>query len=387
MWTRHSAFDLLENEPFTLTEGISAWPTAIIGLLALLMTLVFLLYSRRKLKDSEKMLALRFGLEKQEAGGKDHPAQNHFSKDEPPDDKSRTPHPLAYLLPFGSLGRAMKYLTGLNVWRAPSTGQVDAVKLWNEYTTLGNLKNFVMRCAPQVGVALCFSWLMMTLFGFPNFPCRGSACFAINEVILTCSIVAMVLLICYVVDVTLLCRRWVNCIAMNKIRWPEATLEQISHEQGLAKGNLDEWLGIELIAERTQVIGNFIYFPFIVMFLIGIARYPYLDNWDFPAVLILIFVLSALLLVGNALALRRSAETARRQAIKRLESRLTQLSNGDPDEVKQRQQIEWAIDAIRHNQEGAFLPFTQHPIFGAAIALPSGGYGLVLLLEYLATGV
>ena len=108
---------------------------------------------------------------------------------------------------------------------------------------------------------------------------------------------------------------------MNKIRWPEATLERISHEQGLAKENLDEWLGIELIAERTRVIGNFIYFPFIAMFLIGIARYPYLDNWDFPAALILIFVLSALLLVGNTLALRRSAETARRQAIKRLGKR------------------------------------------------------------------
>ena len=157
MWTKHSTFDLLKNEPFTLTEGISAWPTAIIGLLALLLTLIFLLYSRRKLKDSEKMLALRFGLEKPEAEVKDHPTQNRFSEDKPSEDKSEAPRPLAYLLPFRSLGRAMKHLAGLNVWRAPSAGQVNAVQLWNEYTTLGNLKNFVMRCAPQVGVALCFS--------------------------------------------------------------------------------------------------------------------------------------------------------------------------------------------------------------------------------------
>ena len=61
-----------------------------------------------------------------------------------------------------------------------------------------------------LGSLYVVTWLMMALFGFPNIPCRGSACFAINEVILTSSIVAMVLLICYVVDVTLLCRRWVN---------------------------------------------------------------------------------------------------------------------------------------------------------------------------------
>jgi hypothetical protein len=42
------------------------------------------------------------------------------------------------------------------------------------------------------------------------------------------------------------------------------------------------------------------------------------------------------------------------------------------------------VERIEHTQEGAFLPFTQHPLFGA-IALPTGGTGLVFLLEYLAT--
>ena len=41
-------------------------------------------------------------------------------------------------------------------------------------------------------------------------------------------------------------------------------------------------------------------------------------------------------------------------------------------------------DLIARNQAGAFLPFTHHPLFGA-IALPTGGTGLVLLIEYLAT--
>ena len=39
---------------------------------------------------------------------------------------------------------------------------------------------------------------------------------------------------------------------------------------------------------------------------------------------------------------------------------------------------------VEDYQEGAVLPFTRHPLFGA-IALPTGGTGLVFLLEYLAT--
>ena len=42
------------------------------------------------------------------------------------------------------------------------------------------------------------------------------------------------------------------------------------------------------------------------------------------------------------------------------------------------------VELIEQTRDGAFLPFTQHPLFGA-IALPTGGTGLVFLLDYLAT--
>jgi hypothetical protein len=387
IWVKHSTPDLSENEPFVLTEGISAWPTAIIELLALLMSLAFLRYSWRKLKDNEKILTRKFRLEGRENKRKSGKSQIDFPMDRLSENKSSTSGPLSGSLPFGSFRRGVEYLTGLNTWRSPAAGQVDAAGLWDEYKTLGNLKNVFIRCLPQALVALCFIWLMAALFGFPNIPCRGTACFVINEIVLISSITTLVFLVCYVLDVTILCRHWVSCIATNRISWPEATLEKISAEQGVAKQNLNEWLGIELIAERTKVIGNFIYFPFITMLVLGIARYSYVDNWDFPAALILVFALNAILLVGNALTLRRSAEAARREAIRRLKSRLSGISGQSPEEIKQKQQIDWAMDTIRNNQKGAFLPFTQHPIFGAAIALPSGGYGFVLLLEYLATGV
>jgi hypothetical protein len=92
-----------------------------------------------------------------------------------------------------------------------------------------------------------------------------------------------------------------------------------------------------------------------------------------------------MLIVIAALILRRAAATAKKEALARLEQRRNRVSGETPDEAKQRRQIEWAIEAVRNNQTGAFLPFTRHPVFAASVAMPSGAYGLVLLIEYLAT--
>lgn len=360
-----------ENEPFTLTEGISAWPAASIRLLALVMSAIFLWYSWRKMKDNERILACDFNL---------------TDEDGAPVDKLDCSPPA---LSAWSLRRSV----GIHTWRPQTADQVNAARLWREYAGLGELRNFAMRGVPQVALALLFAFLMMVLFGFPNTPCRGQGCFVINDIIIILSVVMMLVLIFYVIDATRLCRRWVECVAIKKIQWSDGAHTKMAKEHGrgsstgtnMDKDNLDEWLGIELVAERTTVIGNFIYFPFVIMLLLAIARHDYFDNWGFPAALVIIFALNAILVVVNAMALRRSAEMTKREALKRLEKKLLELPDQTAYGESQKHEIEWTLGAIRNNQRGAFLPFTKHPVFGAAIALPSGGYGLVLLLEYLAT--
>jgi len=291
----------------------------------------------------------------------------------------------------------MRRCIAVHAWRPQTMEQIDANHLWHEYVALGRWKNFAFRALPQLTIAWLAALLLMKLLGFPQTPCRGEACIGINNTVVILAVVALVVLIFYVVDTTRLCRRWVNCIGMKKMQWPAGTLEKISAERNMSKQTLEEWLSIELIAERTTVIGNFIYFPFIIMFLLAMARHRYFDNWDFPTALIIIFTLNAALVIVSSMALRHSAEIAKREVIKRLEARLIRAGRTreapempetprTPDEARQRQELEWAIEAIKNNHRGAFLPFTQHPIFGAAVALPSGAYGVVLLAEYLATG-
>lgn len=373
-WMRSSVPNLAESEPFTLTDGISAWPTAVIRLLALVTSAFFLRYIWQKMKVNEQALARKFDLEVENRHSQTSMAA--AAAETAPGDP-----PLAWWR------RTMRACLGVHLWHPQSSPEIGAAQLWNEYRKLGQLKNFIARGIPQVFIALCFAGMVMLLFGFPNTPCRGTPCFAINDVLILLGVGAMMTLIFYVVDATRLCRRWVNCIAMNRIRWSDSTRSRLASENGVRQEHLDEWLGIELIADRTTVIGNIIYYPFIVMFLIGIARHPYLDNWDFPLSLVMIFALNASLVFINGMALRHAAAIAKRQTITRLETRLVHLSDRKPDEARQRQQIEWSLRAITNNRRGAFLPFTEHPVFGATVALPSGGYGLVLLIEYLATGL
>lgn len=363
LWVRSTIPNMAENEPFVLTEGISAWPTVVIRLAALAMTLVFLWYSWQKLKDNEKALARDFGFE----------------------DKDKLADRLGPI-PLILSARFLDCCVGLHRWRPQAAGQIDAALLWWGSAMHSEIRMVAARIVPQVAIAFAIAWLLLELFGFPYIPCRGEACAKINYVSTVFSSIATLVLIFYVIDATRICMKWVDCIGMGKVLWSDATRLKIARERGVSEKNLDEWLGIELIAERTALLGKFIYFPFIIMLLLGVARHSYLDNWDFSPALVIIFSLSAILIFFNSMLLRRSAETAKRRAIERLETRLVGLSEQTPDEQKEKRRIEWVITAIKNNRRGAFLPFTQHPVFGAAIALPSGAYGIVLLLEYLATG-
>ena len=68
-WMRKTLPNDAAAEPLVLTEGISAWPTALIRLLALVAALIFLVYSCWKLKKNEKMLERDFDLGPGHAAG------------------------------------------------------------------------------------------------------------------------------------------------------------------------------------------------------------------------------------------------------------------------------------------------------------------------------
>ncbi|ULA68353.1 MAG: conserved membrane protein of unknown function [Nitrospira sp.] len=335
------------GEPFSLTDGISVWPSTIIHLIAFVLCTIFIWYSSIKLRENERELIRRF----------------RFVR----------PKTAVVLSPS---------MLGIHHW-ARRTDHA-AVDLWQEYQSLGQWQNRLARILPQT---ICYGVLLnllMRLFGYPAMPCRGPACFEINYLMSSLSMLGMIFVIFYVVDATRLCGRLIEIMIEGKIQWPDKLLAKEAIKRDVDEAYLDELLGIELIAKRTDVISFMLYYPFIILFLMGVARHTYFDRWDFPVGLMVIFGLNAAYALGNAIYLRRSAEEAKREAVKGLRAKLNALSIKTPFKSRKAQQIAQVINLIEKNQEGAFLPFTQHPLFGA-IALPTGGTGLVFLFEYLAT--
>ena len=83
---------------------------------------------------------------------------------------------------------------------------------------------------------------------------------------------------------------------------------------------------------------------------------------------------------SGAFVLRRSAEKARTDAVRRLTEQLVgALAEEKPDQDRVKR-IEFVLDEIKSIREGAFSPFTQHPAVQALI-VPFGGVGGLYLIE------
>jgi len=348
---RWAMSDGADGEPFALAEGISVWATQMIRVFSFFLCGAFFLYSRWSLRNNETQLRETFRLP-----------------------------PLPEDVPQQSW---LHRLIGIHDWCPKPSVSTTIQRLWLDYLGLGRWQNRWMRYSVQALIYLGFGGLLMQLFGMPHTPCRGSACFSINIVVLIASVLSMVLLIFFVVDATRLCRRLIKHLVEGLIQWPDEFLEREAKRRGVHKEFVHEWLCIDFIAQRTAVIGHLIYYPFVIVFLMYVARHQGFDRWDLPLGLIILITLNVIYAFGNAVGLRRSAEQARQTVLSRLKAQLLPLNDQRPVEKASKYQLKRAMDAIKNNHDGAFLPITVHPIFGA-IALPSGGIGLMFLMEYFA---
>jgi hypothetical protein len=138
-----------------------------------------------------------------------------------------------------------------------------------------------------------------------------------------------------------------------------------------------ELMKIELIAQRTEVVNRMVRYPFLVLLLMIAARNEYFDDWHYPLMIIVGWVVNVLLALGAALLLYRAAEEVRNACTSQLNRQVLQgLSLGQVGEadVNLTRQIIQSIEAVG---QGAFVPLYQQPVVESSL------YGLVALLQYL----
>lgn len=196
------------------------------------------------------------------------------------------------------------------------------------------------------------------------------------------AVVAFIVLLFWVVDATNAAIWFIKQIQNDFSGWSKKAVLRTAERLGIAVENSQEWIGIEVIAKLTDIDNKFIYYPILVIILIGISRLSYFDRWDMPAGLLLVILLGLGFSISCAIRLRGKAEQFRKDVLKRLWEKQVRLA-GEANESKGlSKKIDLMIDHIKSIRSGAFVPFIEQPWVRATLIFITSGGGLTAL-QYL----
>jgi hypothetical protein len=348
--------DAGQGEPFAWAEGISLWPTQLIRYFAFFLC-AFFIY--RVLWPSEK--------EQNEMPGKFIPA----------------------LLDDATKAAIDKDRRTLFRWFEKyerSSLSINVATLWAEYRALGTWRERMRRLWIPVMcyVGVC-AGLIYAFGGAPNTPYRGAFSYWVNIVLVVTLVIAFVVLLFSVVDSIRLCSTFIRNLTWCRSDYPLVVRKNVRDSlyfDSLQPGcSLCDWIDMCLIAQLTERVGRQVYYPFIVLALMLVARSPLFDYWHTPVGLMLIFVLGFALAITCAIVLQRTAERARGVAIERMTRYLTHAKTKKGPSNARITQIEMLLDDVRNLRRGAFVPFMQQPLM-RAVMVPVGSFGGLQLVEY-----
>ncbi|HEX8524567.1 MAG TPA: hypothetical protein VF669_20090 [Tepidisphaeraceae bacterium] len=347
------------GEPLTL-DGNSVWPSEALKLLALLLCVHFFFKSRRDLLENDKQIKEVFDLDPLTKRDRVKPSKKNWN------------------IACDDRGEAVPMPEGR---KFQDNERVDAKRLWEEYQVRGLFRNGVRRYGPIILAFYVFGLLVFAVLGWPTFPGRGVASLRFDLFVSALLSFALVALTFFVVDAMRLNEVLIDYLSRGVTYWPEKTRSHWLKEVGSMKAlDLAELLDVSFIAKRTEVVGRMIWYPFAVLFLIVMARLEVFAKWDWPASVIIMMLCMAAVASFSAALLRDAAEVARTEALKRLRNRLMlTLVN---QQGARRDVIQRVISIVETVDHGAYAPLTRQPLI-RAIVLPSGGVGVLALVQYL----
>ena len=349
-------------EPFVLFEGISTWPTEFIRLFACLLA-VYATFKILCASDSNARKITRdFALDHE------HPAH-------------RPPEP--------QVPRSAGWLGAdrLSKW-AQSEGEAEGGNLWDDYRRDGAFADRVRRTLPIMAIYWLISITLIVMLGLPARPVRGLLNSWVDRLMLTASVVATIWLLFFVFDATRLCGRLVRVLHVREICWPEALRRKEALRQGIAESAkdsaaLEHLINVQLVEARTETVGQFIYYPFVMILIMFLSRYHIFDNWCWSMALILGYLITVAMVIYCAFLMRRSAEHMRADALEALRNHLDEVRGRGPTPGEATvDQIQAMIKEVENANQGAFCKLADNPII-RAVLIPFGGVGSLALLDQL----
>ena len=338
------------EEPLSL-QGISVWPTELLRFFAIVLSGVLFALAYHKMARNNIRMERKFTLSN-------------------PDDDERTAETVRADSFFGiTMPKDMPWDSG-----------VPIDEMWRSYRRQARPVPTLKRIAFVGSTFAILIWCIWGLVTIPRAPYRGDVARWVDQTLMIVAAVALAGLTFYVVDQIRLCTDLIRALASKRTRWPEAARAWAAKKFGTTGPVADEFLDNKFIGLRTKTVNHLIFYPFIVLAVVIVARNRFFDDWRWP---LAISMMVGLLFVASALCaftLRGAAERARRSSLKRLDSELQQALVAD--DTPRIELVRKIIDDIKNDKTGAFAPLGQLPVV-QAILVPFGGLGTVALIDAL----
>ncbi|WP_303903005.1 hypothetical protein [Thiohalomonas denitrificans] len=382
----HFVGGALENEPFSLTDGVSVWPSILLLLTAIALSITLIYFAVQNLWLSSQRLDARLSFG---ATGNKSPSRHSlwsyiqwiidalrqiFQRRRTP----REPHATGDT----GAGQASDSLASFDrafiyPWRRNrDSDNPCGENIWAEYTFRGRpgLRFFRISIPFLAYSAVVFRILSTSDY---QIPVRGALASVYAESISLAAFLLMSLLTFLVVDAARLCRRFTQLLCRPRVTWSTDSKEKFKDTAGETIPH-DEWVSLIIVSERANRVARLIVYPFFVLLLLIVSRLSYFDNWDTPLGIILIYLTLATYAFVSVFILHRATEQARRSAIDSLEDKMITAYHNN----QQADEYRIVIDRIKGLREGAFRPLAEQPVI-QALLLPFGGGAGLILLDYL----
>jgi len=270
-----------------------------------------------------------------------------------------------------------------------------AEALWGRYLEQSSFRSQCQRVIPAALLFMLFCGLIIS-FDPLDVPARGQSVKWIDHALLWLSSPLLVWLILVVSDTIRLGDKYAKFLGVSEpTKWPDHMLKDAGDRLGIALGGetpdasvkeacISHWLDMKVIEMWTEIVSPIIYYPFLVLCLMILARSPLFDNLGTPYQLMVVFGVSGLYAAACAFKLRDVAECARSMALERF-THLLVKAKGQAGAPAVASQIEIMMREIQSLRRGAFAPLTEQPVV-RALLLPISSAGGLTLFRYLGWG-
>ena len=343
-----------EGEPFSWTAGVSIWPSEVLRLFVVVLCLILLAKGMRDLTKNSDLIGQDF-LFQDESGSQRLSLSTFWTN------LKRVSHPAATM-------------TATTVDQA-----------WSWYREAGKPAQRAARTVLLFLLYLAIMWPLKhwVLDEEMIHPCRGYLSCTVDWVLTLGSVALVVLLNLAVFDAVMLCRRWIGWVTASTGGWSDQVQEEYLRDYGLGQAQKAEFeklkylAVVDLIGQRTEVVNRLIRYPFFALLIMIAGRSDYFDIWNYPVLLLFSWALNVLLALLAALLLYQAASKAKAAMLTGLSRQMVQALGTGQDRDVRMKQVQFIIDEVEANEQGAFVPLYQQPVIESSL------YGIVALLQYL----